>query len=65
MKGSWGTNIADRLVGKLNFKGLERNKKEKLLYRFTPRTKTYSMTFLNDEFMMYKGLYNSQLYSLH
>jgi len=23
------------------------------------------MTFSNDEFMMYKGLYNFQLYSLH
>ena len=34
-------------------------------YRLTPRSKTYSMTFSNDEFMMYKGLYNFQIYSLH
>ena len=34
-------------------------------YRLTPRSKAYSLTFLYDEFMMYKGLYNFQLYSLH
>ena len=36
-----------------------------VFYRLTPRSKTYSLTFLYDEFMMYKGLYNFQLYSLH
>ena len=30
-----------------------------------PENKTYSLTFLYDEFMMYKGLYSFQLYSLH
>ena len=36
-----------------------------VFYRLTPRTKAYSLTFLYDDFMMYKGLYNFQLYSLH
>ena len=36
-----------------------------VFYRLTPRSKAYSLTFLYDEFMMYKGLYNFQLYSLH
>ena len=30
-----------------------------------PRSKTYSVIFSNDEFMMFKGLYHFQLYSLH
>ena len=38
---------------------------KKILYRLTPRSESYSMTFSNDEFIMYKGLYNFQLYSLH
>ena len=35
--------------------------KKKTLYRLTPWSKTYSMTFLNIEFMMYKELYNFPL----
>ena len=34
---------------------------KKILYRLTPRSKTYSMTSSNDV----QGLYNFQLYSLH
>ena len=36
-----------------------------VFYRLTPRSKTYSLIFLYDEFMMYNVFYNFQLYSLH
>ena len=31
-----------------------------VFYRLTPRSKTYFLIFLYEEFMMYKGLYNCQ-----
>ena len=41
------------------------NQSKFVFYRLTPISKAYSLNFLYDEFMMYKGLYNFQLYSVH
>ena len=41
------------------------NQSKFVFYRLSPRSKTYSLNFLYDEFIKYKGLYNFQLYSLH